>query len=100
MKRQSITLAELDEHLNRRDMLVFDYLIDSEKDVFIEELSDSITDVVEKGGVVYAVGNEVQHPQSKYSYSPWYEISKIFPVKKSLRPVLEPKEEGAQSTQR
>jgi hypothetical protein len=86
MKRQPITLAELDEHLNRRDVLVFDYLVDIEKEMYIEELKDSITDVVEKEGVVYAVGNEVQHPQSKYSYSPWYDISKIFPVKKSVSP--------------
>lgn len=82
MKRRAISKIELDEHMNRKDELIFDYLLDQDKTIFIEELKDTIMDVVEKEGITYAVGQEVQHPLSKYSYSPWYEISRIFPVKR------------------
>jgi hypothetical protein len=85
MGRRPITSAELDEHMNRRDELVFDYLVDSDKSLFIEELKDSITDVVSKDGVTYAVGQEVQHPVSKFAYAPWYEIARIYPVRRAVR---------------
>lgn len=79
MGRRRITRSELDEHMNRRDVLFFDYLVDEPNAVFTEDLEDTITDVVEKQGVLYAVGREVQHPESKFSYSPWYEVLRIFP---------------------
>lgn len=81
MKRRPVSPQELDEHLNRRDMIVFDYLVDQENTIFVHALSDVITDVVEKEGRLYAVGQEVQHPVSKFSYSPWYEADKMFLAK-------------------
>lgn len=82
MERCPITLSELDEHMNRRDELVFDYLVDLDSKLFVEDLHDLITDVVSKEGKTYAVGQEVQHPDSKYAYAPWYEIGRIYPVRR------------------
>lgn len=78
MKRRPVSPQELDEHLNRRDTIVFDYLVDQENTIFVRALTDVITDLVEKEGRLYAVGQEVQHPVSKFSYSPWYEADKMF----------------------
>jgi hypothetical protein len=79
MKKTPMTRSELDEHMNRRDELVFDYLVDTEKAIYVEEMRDIITDVVKRKGVTYAVGEEVQHPSSKYAYAPWYDIKRMFP---------------------
>ncbi len=83
MKRKPISSVELDEHMNRRDPFFFDYLVDAENTVFIQEMSDVITDVVRKEGRVYAVGQEVQHPYSKFSYCPWYEADKMYPLREA-----------------
>lgn len=82
MERCLITLAELDEHMNRRDEVVFDYLIDQEKYLFVEDLRDLVTDIVCKEGKTYAVGQEMQHPVSKYAYSPWYEVERMYLVRR------------------